>query len=411
MGVLFCISGIGSGHVSRCLPLIEALTADGHECMAAVTGYRAGSLLDGICEVVTPPPEFRERVAPVASDIPPFLLIPGLMAVPSAYQRDPVEGLKATVEFFGGVIDEFRPDLVVIDQVLGVAPLAMAVGVPVVQVTHGPFLPDFGPWAEESLVSDPRIEITPVDTILEEAFHAVTDQIPSIDDLMRGELILIPCHPSFGTCEGAFHYRSDRLPEPRRESSDDQGPPMVLSYLSFRARELGTDVIRGILGAGCRAVVVDGEEYELPEDLAGNPMVEVLGRVPIEDLLSEAVAIVHGGGSVLTQEAVAAGVPQVAIPRNTEQGVTATALERLGAGVVTAVSSAPMEAVEISGGFTTLGHTSVEELEPRITSALIELVDNERASAVAYSLGDEIRALPAVADAVAQIETLLGTQA
>ena len=407
MGVLFCISGIGTGHVSRCLPLIEALIADGHECRAALTGYRAGKLLEGTCEVLTPPREFRERVAPAASDIPPFLLIPGLDAVPSAYQRDPVEGLEATIEFFGGVIDELRPELVVIDQVLGVAPLARAAGIPVVQVTHAPFIPDFGPWADDALVSDPRIEVAPIGRILEESFLDSLDRTPSIEDLVEGDLILVPCHPAFGTCAAAFHYRSDRLPDP---GPGDRGqPPMVLSYLSFRATDLGADVVRGILDAGCRAVVVDGGEYALPDDLASNPRVEILGRVPIERLLSEADAIVHGGGSVLTQEAIAAGLPQVAIPRNTEQGVTAAAMERAGAGVVVPVSSAPMEAIEMSRGLTTICHRSVEGLASRVSSALLDVLGDGEASAAAHVLGEELRALPSVDDAVDAIETLIGT--
>lgn len=411
MGVLFCISGIGTGHISRCLPIIESLSAEGHECVAAVTGYRAGKLLDGVCRVVTPPPAYRERVAPVASEMPPFVLIPGLGAVPSAYQRDPVEGLKATIEFFGGVIDEVRPEMVVIDQVLGVEPIARAAGVPVVQVTHAPFVPGFGPWADEELVSDPRIEVAQIDRVLEEAFAGVTDRTPAIEDLVGGDLILIPCHPAFGTCPGAFHYRPDRLPEPGREVSDLDGQPMVLSYLSFRAPDLGVPVVRGILDTGCRAVLVGGEDYRLPGDLASDPRVEVLGRVPIEKLLSEAAAIVHGGGSVMTQEAVAAGIPQVAIPRNTEQGVTSTAMERAGAGIVVPVSPAPMEAVKISTGLTTLAHRSVESLDGRITSALLDLIGNDDVSVVVHDLGDEIRRLPTVADATVEVEALLGTRA
>lgn len=406
MRVLFCISGIGTGHVGRCLPLIESLVDDGHECVAAVTGFRAGRLLEGACETVTPPADYRERVAPVATDIPPYLLIPGLEAVPSAYQRDPIEGLKATVEFFGEVIDRVEPEMVVIDQVLGVAPLARAAGVPVVQVTHAPFLPDFGAWADEALVTDPRIEITPVGPILEEAFRGRGTGSPTIEDLVAGDLILVPCHPGFGTCEGAFHYRSGTLPEPSTGSIGEPDPPMVLCYLSFRAGELGADVVRGIREANCRAVVVGGNDYELPSELEADPLVEILGRVPIADLLSEASAIVHGGGSVLTQEATAAGTPQIAIPRNTEQGTTASAAERLGFGVVLPASPEPMEAISISPAMTTLGHRTVESLDVRLTEALRSLIADDRAIESVRVVGDEIRRLPSLDEAVAAIEAL-----
>ena len=223
-------------------------------------------------------------------------------------------------------------------------------------------------------------------------------------------MILIPCHPAFGTCVGAFHYRSAGLPEPGTGAGNREDLQMVLSYLSFRAPELGVHVVRGILDAGCRAVVVDGGNYELPEELVDDSRVEILGRVPIEKLLSEAAAIVHGGGSVLTQEAVAAGIPQIAIPRNTEQGVTSAAMERAGAGLVVPVSSSPMEAVQISKGLTTLAQLSVDTLDTRIASALRDLVGNETVSGAARELGDEVRSLPTVADARVEIEALLGTR-
>ena len=406
MGVLFCISGIGTGHVGRCLPLIEALAARGREPVAAVTGFRAGQMLEGTCETFTPPPEYRERVAPVATETPPFLLIPDLASALSAYQRDPVEGLRATIEFFGEVIDEVGPEVVVIDQVLGVAPLAREAGLPVVQVTHAPFLPGFGAWADETLVGDPRIEVAPVDEILGQAFAGLTRDVPGVEDLVEGDLILIPCHPDFGTCEGAFHYRSDRLPEPLPEDAPAGEPPTVLVYLSFRAEEIGVDVLRGVLGAGCRAVVVDGNSYDLPNEIADDPLVEILGRVPIDRLLAEASAIVHGGGSVLTQEATAAGIPQIAIPRNTEQGTTSAAAARLGFGVVLPASPGPMEVIEVSPALTTLCHRSVESLDTRVSVALQDLIGDDLAVGAVRKVGGEIRELPTVQEAAARIELL-----
>lgn len=408
MGVLFCISGIGTGHVGRCLPLIDSLVADGHDCVAALTGYRAAQLLEETCETFTPPADYRERVAPVATETPPFLLIPNLTAALSAYQREPVEGLKATVEFFGEVIERVRPELVVIDQVLGVAPIAREAGLPVVQMTHAPFLPGFGSWADEDLADDPRIEVTPADRIIEQAFgDSDGSGVPTIEDFVEGDLILIPCHPGFGTCEGAFHYRSGDLPEPPPEGSGTADPPMVICYLSFRAAEIGADVVRGIRAAGCRAVVVDGGAYDLPDELVSDPLVEVLGRVPMADLLTEASAIVHGGGSVLTQEATAAGTPQIAIPRNTEQGTTVRAAERLGFGVVLPASPEPMETIEVSPTLTTLCHRSIESLDSRLSGALRELIADDRSTEAVRRVGAEIGALPPVGAAVTRIEALL----
>ena len=410
MGVLFCISGIGSGHVSRCRPFIEALSAQGHQCSAAVTGYRAGSLLEHICPVSIPPPEYRDRVAPPSGSLPPYMVIPNLDAVFSAYQRDAADGLDATLDFFEEVIERERPDLVVVDQVMGPAALARARGIPVVQVTHPPFLPGYGSWMKWTDGIDSRIVVPPIGEILEEAFGARGMETPTVDDLFDGDLILIPGHPDLGTCEKALHVRPDRLPDPAHVGINQSGPPIALSYLSFLARLLGEGVVRGIRDAGCRAILIDGTNYGLPGGLADDPGVDRLGRVPIDDLWERASVIVHGGGSGIAQEALAAGVPQIAIPRNTEQETTARKIEEFGAGRFVPVSTGQLEIVELSGGVRTLGLPSVENLAERVTTAAGELLADDEAIPAALEKGKELRSLPTAGEVVAVIEAVMAAR-
>ncbi|MEX1219509.1 MAG: nucleotide disphospho-sugar-binding domain-containing protein [Solirubrobacterales bacterium] len=407
MRILFCISGIGSGHVSRCEPLLNSLIGGGHECSAALTGFRAGRLLEGTCPVDVPPPGYRERVAPPQGVQPPYLFIPDLDAVFSAYQRDAADGLIATLSYFDGVIERTRPDLLVIDQVLGVGSLAASRGIPVVQVTHPPFLPDYGPWARWLDGADPRVRTTPVDRILETAFGAIGRPAPAVDTLIEGDATVVPGHPVFGTCRNALHLRPGNLPSPAVVTDRPSGSARVLVYLSFRAWEIGEPVLRGVLAAGCRADVVDDSAYDLPEDLAAHPMLRKFGRIPIDNLLGETSAVIHGGGFGIAQEALAAGLPQIMIPRNTEQETTARAVESLGAGLHVPVSPRPMEPFEVSADFHTLAHLSIDSLGQRVATALTSLIEGDYPSSAALQAGEEIQSLPLAGELIHQIEALL----
>ena len=411
MRVLFCISGIGTGHISRCRPLVNSLAARGHDCSAAVTGYRAGKLLEDSCPVMTPPPGYRKRVAPSTDTMPPYLVIPDLESVVSAYQRDAADGLAATLDFFEDAINQVRPELIVVDQVMGPAALARERGIGVIQVSHPPFLPGYGPWLKWAKEKDPRIVSPPAQVILDEAFGARNMAAPSAEDLFDGDRILIPGHPAFGTCEKAFHFQPERLPERPPAGGRRAEPPLVLSYMSFMARELGTEIDRGILGTGSRAALVDGHDYGLPEEIARDPRVSILGREPIEELLVQASAIVHGGGSGIAQEALVAGTPQVSVPRNTEQETTGRKLEEFGAGRLVAVSDQPLEVVELSSGFETLAHPSANRLAERITIALSELLSDDRAVEASLRKGNEIRLLPSVDEAAIEVEVLMAARA
>jgi hypothetical protein len=181
--------------------------------------------------------------------------------------------------------------------------------------------------------------------------------------------------------------------------------------MSFMAQELGVDVVRGILDAGCRAALIDGNNYGLPEEIAGDPRVSILGREPIEELLVQASAIIHGGGSGIAQEALAAGTPQVSVPRNTEQETTGRKLEQFGAGKLVAVSDQPLETIELSSGFRTLAHPSASHLARRITIALSDLLADDRAVEASLQKGNEIRLLPTVDDATIEIENLMAARA
>lgn len=403
MKVLACLSGIGHGHVGRCRPLLEALAREGHEVTVALTGFAAGRTLADDFEVIPPPDGYRDRVAPRVGSQPAFMVIPSLTAVLAAYQRDAAEGLRATVEFFDGVIEAGAPDLVIVDQVLGVSNLAAARGVPVVQVTHAPFLPGFGRWNHWE-DRDPRIIEPELAEVVTEAFDAVGVPIPEDpDSLILGDRYLVPTLPAFGSSPHATHIRPKSV-----DFGVGSAAGRVVLYISLGSPELIRATIEGTLQAGRDAVVVGGTAAEQLSGVFPEDRVEIAPFTPLEQVLGGAVAIVHRGGSGVAQEALVAGVPQILIPRNTEQETSARTVRELGAGLYVPVSELPMEPVEVGPGFTTLGHREPRQLEERIAAALGLIGDDPSFRSSAFDHGQALLSLPPIREVAGEVEALAG---
>ncbi len=410
MRVLFCISGIGRGHAARCRPLLIALQRRGHECVAAVPGGRAAAVLEDRCAILRPPADFRARVAPPPIERPAFLAVHDLEACLSAYQRDLRDGLEASVAYIDAAIRSARPDVVVVDQIMGAGALARAHGLPAVQVSHPPMLPGHGPWATWAPRRDPRTQTPSALPVL----NALFDRLglaapPSVESLLEGDLLVVPSHPGFGSAPGALHVRpEDEVGATAMPSAPAHGEraPRVLVYLGGGAERLADDVVRAVLDAGARALVVDGMRLEVQPSLAGDSRVQLTGPVPMDRVLSDCAAIVHHGGSGTAHAALSAGVAAVAVPTNTEQELNARKVEELGAGRFVPVSEAPLQPFEVRPGFTTLAHRSVEGLEERLADALRSVLLDPSSSSRAAELGAELAALPPVADAALALEGL-----
>lgn len=407
---MFCISGIGRGHAARCRPLLIALQQRGHDCIAVVPGGRAAAVLTDRCQVVSPPPGFRDRVAPPPLKRPAFLAVHDLEACLSAYQRDLADGLDASLSYVDAAIRDERPDVVVVDQIMGAAAVARAHGLPVAQVSHPPMLPGHGPWATWAPQRDARTQtpaaIGPLRAVFERLGLAAP---PSVESLLDGELLIVPSHPGFGSAPGALHVRpqdevgTTRMP-PRMPGGS---APLVTVYLGGGAERLADPVIAGVLAAGARALVADGLRLEVRPGLADDPRVELAGPAPMDRLLAQCVAIVHHGGSGTAHAALSAGVAAVAIPTNTEQELNARRVEELGAGRHVAVCDGPLEPFEVRPGFTTLAHRTVEGLEERLVVALRAVLRDDSMGRRAAELGAELAALPVAATAAQALEVLV----
>ncbi len=377
--------------------------------MAAIPGARAAAVLEDRCTVLLPPPGFRARVAPPRVERPPFLAVHDLEMCLSAYQRDLEQGLEATIAYVDAAVRRTGPDVVVVDQIMGAGSVARAHGVPVVQVSHPPMLPGHGPWAAWAPERDPRTETPPALPALHAVFGRLGLAAPaSVEGLLDGDLVVVPSHPGFGTAPGAMHVRpEDEVGGTSMPSlgAGDAGARVAV-YLGGGAEPLVDDVVRGVLGAGARALVFDGLRLAVDRRLASDPRVLLTGPVPIARVLPDCAAIVHHGGSGTAHAAFSAGVAAIGVPTNTEQELNARAVESLGAGLMVAVRDAPLDPLEVRPGFTTLAHRSVEGLVPRLSAALERILADERTSARSAALGEELAALPPVADAALALERL-----
>jgi hypothetical protein len=390
--ILAIVSGVGRGHAARTRPILEALAVRGHDCTAAALGRRAASLLAPACPVVPQPADFHRRVAPPADDVAYACIYDFEMSF-GFYQRDVEDSTSAVVELAANAIETARPDLVAIDQVPPATAVARSRGLPVVQITHGPLFPAVGPWAYWLDERPPELRYPPPLPAVNRALEDVgVAPIGHVDELLAGDLTIVPTPPGLGTAPGALHVDVPTLLDGRpAEVRRRPGRPLVALLLGTKPR-LAEEAARGALAAGADVVALEASAAALPED----PGVQRLAAVDAASLLRQVDAAVHHGGSGSIVTCLQAGAPSIAVPTQGEQDFNAHRLAELGLGRCLPVSERPLEAVAIRDGVVTLAHREPNRLAERIAEALADLEPLPRPA-------DE---LPGVEAAAAAIEAL-----
>ena len=405
MKVLACVSGVGRGHAARSRPLLEALVARGHECVAATPGRRAAALLEDVCPVLSPPPDFGAVVAPATREAMAYTLVYDFEMAFAHYQRDVRASTTAVVAFVASAVDAVRPDLVVIDQIPPASAVARDRGVPVVQVTHGPLVPECDPWAFWLSGRPEELQVPPILPAVNDAL-ATADVAPiqKVNELLEGDLLLIPGSDVLGTAEGALHVDLPALlpPDELEHPELPVGSRPRVAVLLATARTQVAESVRGVVAAGAEALVVEGEAAAAES----GPGVTILGRVDIKELLQSVDAIVHHGGAGSVLESLSAGTPSVAIPNHTEQEFNSRRLAATGAGILVPVSDGAPETLHIRSGLVTLGHRRTRGLATRVAAALSDLLDGAHAEAASRQRAAASALVP-VEVAVDAIESLV----
>lgn len=134
----------------------------------------------------------------------------------------------------------------------------------------------------------------------------------------------------------SFRYGAPwRLPEPAEEPIDDDGRPLVfcsLGSLQGSRKSLFAAMTQACASVGARALVGHGGGLtdEEAASLPGNPVVKPFWS-QTRILPRCSAAILHGGFNTVI-DALAAGVPIVAVPLAFEQPATAARLQHIGTG-------------------------------------------------------------------------------
>ncbi|MFJ9552170.1 macrolide family glycosyltransferase [Nocardiopsis sp. NPDC101807] len=132
-----------------------------------------------------------------------------------------------------------------------------------------------------------------------------------------------------GPCLSRGRARTPWRPPP------DAGPVLLvaLGTLYNRRPAFYRSCVEAVRGTGWHAVLAVGERVSPGELGRGAPNVEVHARVPQPSVLAHARVMVCHAGMGSTMEALAAGVPLVAVPQTPEQDAVARRVQELGLGV------------------------------------------------------------------------------
>jgi UDP-N-acetylglucosamine:LPS N-acetylglucosamine transferase len=113
------------------------------------------------------------------------------------------------------------------------------------------------------------------------------------------------------------------------------GPPKSKTYFAYLTADIpaSAEVLKGLAASGLQGqAYLRGAHPSLKADLrqAGVDLLDA--PASMEQVLAERALIVHHGGVGTSQQAAAAGRPQVLVPWHLEQGCNAAVLEGCGLG-------------------------------------------------------------------------------
>ncbi|MCG5435257.1 glycosyltransferase [Micromonospora foliorum] len=184
-------------------------------------------------------------------------------------------------------------------------------------------------WRERDLGLPPRAG-------MHDRFHQVDNRpVPVLHAFSRHLVEPAPDWPPWVHTTGYWFLPTDRVaPPPRLVRFLEQGAPPVFfglgSLVGTDPRRTGRMVVEATRRVGVRAVVVAGAGGIAIDDPETSDDVLVVDDVPYDWLFPRVRAAVHAGGLGTTHHALAAGLPQVALPFHVEQMSWATHLHARG---------------------------------------------------------------------------------
>jgi len=339
--------GAGLGHVTRLKPIVTALRDGGAEIVVALQDLdRASAFLDPETGkalpgfIVVGGPRWEMPRNPEARKIPTHSFADVLNLI--GYGN--TAALAARVEAWSGLINAYKPDLVLGD-FCPTLRLAARGRVPMMMVGNGYTIPPAGralppirPWQSKleafSVDHEEKI-LAAINTVLsrrgEPALEFLADAL-SGDQTCVFSVPLVDPYAAYRAAPQLppFNLPTGMRPLPQVERENAS----VFFYMPGRQPEL-RKTIAGVSQAGvsCEAYISDLGRREA--EALSSPRFKIhRAPQPFETVLPRARLIVHHGGLSTAVAATQAGTPQLIVPWNLEHLVTARGVETLGAAVV-----------------------------------------------------------------------------
>lgn len=128
------------------------------------------------------------------------------------------------------------------------------------------------------------------------------------------------------------HLQSPERPDELEQFLNQGDPPIVISQsslVSHPGKDEGFQTeIEAVRRIGRRAILLSADPRRLPSKLPAE--IRHFGFIPLSEILPRSCAFVHHGGLGSLAQGLAAGVPQITIPRFMDQPENSRTLEALG---------------------------------------------------------------------------------
>jgi UDP:flavonoid glycosyltransferase YjiC (YdhE family) len=364
----------GVGHLMPLLPLARAARAAGHEVAVAGSGGLVPRIEEaGFAAYATSPPPHHSG-APATRDLTPVRVMDERATEVEFAENFATKGARRMASAVPGIIDDFRPDVVVRDETdLGTTIAAELVDLPV--VTH--LVLASGLLVRPELVA-PRLDAV-------RAEHGLPPD-PDLTRLTSGP-VLSTTAPSFLSPDATLplaplHYRAGVAPRPRTPSDRPRVYATLGTIFNKGSGDLFERLVAGLGTLDADVLLTVGHDLD-PRDVGPAPEhVRVERFVPHDEAVGGADVVVHHGGSGSLMAALAHGLPSVLLPLGADQPHNARRARELGVAEALDAASATPAAIGLAVG-----------------RALADASMRQRCEVVAA----ELRALPGVGCAVAAL--------
>ncbi|WP_431915940.1 nucleotide disphospho-sugar-binding domain-containing protein [Micromonospora wenchangensis] len=362
------------GHLFPLVPLAWALRAAGHEVLVACTEHFVPTVTQAGLPAVSSGPgmDIRDLMRPDAPH--------GIEDDP--YGHGEVFATMASRNLAGtlATVRSWRPDLVLAERSEYAGPVAArAEGVPYVEL-H---------WGVAELVEYRAA----AETVLRGDLHRL-----GLTRLPRADLVLDPWPPSLRLPHARAHLGlrpvpyngAARVPE---WLLDPSSRPRIGLTMGTVLPQLTGGGMGGLLGglveelAGLDAELVLAIDDEAARELPPLPSaVRHAGRIPLSELVATCRLLIHHGGQGSALTALAAGCPQIVLPKFDDALENAEAIAAAGVGVAVRLDVATPRAVADAAGL---------------------VLGRPRFAAAAAAVAREVAAQPSPAETVAALERLV----